>query len=492
MPSLYGAAVWARRVAVVVLAGVVPPVGLVQMARVNDRTAAGGEVVEPVAVVAPSARVDTPLLSARRVPTLAARVDPVKELAGQLEAVRGNVSQPGCLTVAVGPTTVFDVQGAEPVIPGSTTKLVTAAVALDVLGADARFTTEVLSVAAPDAAGAVAGDLFLVGGGDPLLTTSPYREWLATTPSASDVPTTALESLADAVKAAGVTSIAGAVVGDDGRYDRRYYVADHWPDSYRAEGTIGPSSALVVNDGYPRVPRGGAPVADPPGAAAATFAALLQERGIAVGQGARSGAAPREATALTRIESQPMSAIVRQMLTSSDNDTAELLLKEIGRVGRSDPSTAGGVAVELEKLASWGVPLEGVALFDGSGLSRDDQLTCAALTALVGRYGLDSPLVAGMSVAGVAGTLANHLQGTAAEGRLRGKTGTLSGVRALVGVFPTVDGTAVLRFSYLLQQPGISSPESAVDPYWTALVNALATFPVQADLTAFLPRPALG
>lgn len=490
MASLLGVAVWARRVAVIALVGVVPPAALVQFARASDRTAARGDVPAPVSVVAPSARVATPLLSARRVPTLAARVDPVQELAGQLEPLRGQVTSPGCLTVTIGPSTAFDVHGGEAAIPGSTLKVVTAAVALDVLDPAGTFKTDVLTVAAPDASGVVAGDLYVVGGGDPLLTTSAYREWLATTPTVSEVPTTPLESLADAVKAAGITAVTGAVVGDDGRYDRAYYVSDHWPASYRAGGTIGPSSALVVNDGYARANRTGvAPVADPPAAAAGALVALLQERGIAVGQGGRSGAAPREATSVAHVDSQPLRSIIREMLASSDNDTAELLLKEIGRAGKGQASTAGGVAVVTEKLASWSVPMAGVALFDGSGLSRDDRLTCAALTGVLNRFGLDSVLVQGMAIAGVDGTLADHLKGTAAEGRMRGKTGTLSGVRSLVGVFPSADGTATMRFAFLLQGQGIT-PASA-DPSWNQLVNALATFPVRPDLTPYLPRPAL-
>ena len=71
---------------------------------------------------------------------------------------------------------------------------------------------------------------------------------------------------------------------------------------------------------------------------------------------------------------------------------------------------------------------------------------------------------------------------------MRGKTGiALVGVRSLVGVFPTADDSATLRFAYLLQGQGIT-PASA-DPVWDQLVTALATFPVRPDLTPYLPRP---
>jgi D-alanyl-D-alanine carboxypeptidase/D-alanyl-D-alanine-endopeptidase (penicillin-binding protein 4) len=95
-------------------------------------------------------------------------------------------------------------------------------------------------------------------------------------------------------------------------------------------------------------------------------------------------------------------------------------------------------------------------------------------------------------VAGVEGTLVEHLKGTPADGRLRAKTGSLTGVRTLTGLFPSTDGTETVHFAFMLQRAGIYPPENAVDPYWAKLVDALATFPARPDLTPFLPRPALG
>ena len=106
-------------------------------------------------------------------------------------------------------------------IPASNQKLLVGAVALEVLAPDTTFTTEVRAL--PVQAGAVTGDLYLVGGGDPLLTSSQYPvgddPYPVTTP-------TSLDQLADAVVAAGVQRIDGSVVGDGSRYDDEWFAPE--------------------------------------------------------------------------------------------------------------------------------------------------------------------------------------------------------------------------------------------------------------------------
>jgi D-alanyl-D-alanine carboxypeptidase/D-alanyl-D-alanine-endopeptidase (penicillin-binding protein 4) len=119
---------------------------------------------------------------------------------------------------------MLDVRSDTALIPASSTKLITAAVALKVLGKDFTYTTNVH--ANIDASG-VTGDLYFVGGGDPSLIRAEY-------PSLEKYPTTAgtsLEKLADAIVASGVRQVAGAVVGVDTRYDDVRFVAE-WPTSF--------------------------------------------------------------------------------------------------------------------------------------------------------------------------------------------------------------------------------------------------------------------
>lgn len=468
---------------------------LLRVAGDADAVARRGDVPVVAPVTPPTARVATPLASVRRLPGLVAGADPAQELRARLaEVAAADVNDTSCLAVSVAGVPVFGANETAALVPASNTKLVTAAVALDVLGADHTFRTDVLASVAPDATGTVAGDLFLVGGGDPLLTTAAYREVLAADPVHVDTPFTTLESLADAVKAAGVTAVTGGVVGDDGRYDRQYYVSRLKADLRGSE--VGPSSALAVDDGLAQFsPRTASP--DPAAVAASKLSALLVERGIAVGAPARAAATPREAVAVTGVSSAPMGSVVRQLLATSDDDAAELLVKAIGFAAKGEGTAAAGLGVMTAKLAEWltpaGVATDGVVLYDGSGLVGDDRLTCGVLMGLLGRYPFDSPIVQGMSVAGQQGTLVANLKGTAAEGRLRAKTGSLPSldVRTLSGVFPTADGAELLRFSYLLRRAGVASPPTKVDPYWARLVAALATYPYRPDLSPYEPRPAL-
>jgi serine-type D-Ala-D-Ala carboxypeptidase/endopeptidase (penicillin-binding protein 4) len=475
------AGLWARRAVVGTLVGIAPPVALVQVAGAADRTARRGAV--PAVVAAPM----------RRLPGLVAGADPAKELREKLAALAPDINATSCLAVTVRGATVYANQADMPVVPASNEKLVTAAVALDVLGPTFTYKTSVLAVGAPDAAGAVAGDLYLVGGGDPLLSTAAYRAALATDPTDGGGPRTSLEALADAVVAAGVRSVTGAVVGDDGRYDHQYYVA-RWGTRYR--DSTGLSSALAVNEGLAKLqPR--TPATDPAASAAATFAALLTERGVRVGAAAHAGAAPRDATAVGALTSVPFAAVIHEVLARSDNSGAELLVKEIGVAAKGEGTTAAGLAVMTEKFTAWmtaaGIPTAGTVLADGSGLSAENRLTCNALAALLDRYPQDSPLVQGLAVAGVHGTLVDNLKGTAAEGRLRGKTGSLNSqdTKVLSGVWPTADGAELLRFSYVLRRAGIAATDSRVDPYWTRLVAALIAYPYRPDLTPYGPRPPI-
>ena len=123
---------------------------------------------------------------------------------------------------------------------------------------------------------------------------------------------------------------------------------------------------------------------------------------------------------------------------------------------RGEGTRVAGLQEVWNTLAAWQVPLEGVELDDGSGLSRNDRLTCDAIVAVLEHVGVDSELAASLPVAGVSGTLADELVGGPAEGRLAAKTGTLTGVRALSGFLPTDDG--LMTFALVLNGEGVDDP----------------------------------
>jgi D-alanyl-D-alanine carboxypeptidase/D-alanyl-D-alanine-endopeptidase (penicillin-binding protein 4) len=454
----------------------------------DHEAAARTEEFEPPPTAAPAEptpALTTSVVAYRRVPAALAALGADNELAIAMEQLAAFVDDRSCLAVSVDGRTVGSWNGDVAVIPASTSKLLIAGAAIELLGADHRYTT---SVAAPPAAdGVVDGDLYLVGGGDPLLVAGGFPlDDDAADPSA----TTSLDALADAVVAAGITTIRGAVVGDATRYDDQY-VNPTWGTGV-AYIDAGPIGGLVVNDGQ-TVGRSGRQT-DPGEAAAREFARLLRERGVSVSNGWESGVVDPATPVLASIESAPLASIVADMMTRSDNDTAEMLVKEIGVVGAGAGTTAAGLQVLDTTVRSWGVPMENVVLADGSGLSANNRLTCDTLVGVLDHL-VDTPAVEGLAVAGRSGTLIDEFLGSPVEGRLVAKTGTLTNppaetdppeVKALAGSLGAVNGD-LLEFALVLNGPGYVTTDGYVG-YWSALAERLAAHPTAPDIALLGPR----
>lgn len=345
-----------------------------------------------------------------------------------------------CLTVRIDGRPVYRNRSDVPLVPASTQKLLTSAAALDVLGADHRFTTRVRASAAP-VDGVVAGDLFLVGGGDPLLATNVARFIRSI---GDDQHPTSLDELADRVAAAGIRRITGRVVGDESRYDQERVVAS-WPARYAGQGQSGPLSALTVDDGYHyELPPDEDPIRRhderPALSAAGTFTTLLQQRGIEIGAFPAEGTAPASAPEITHIRSAPLRSILAELLTFSDNQTAELLTKEIGFRDGGAGSTAAGVTAIGSRASALGFSAPGGVVVDGSGLDPANRATCDQLAVLLDASGPEGVIGQGLAIAGRTGTLRRRMDGPALAGRLRAKTGNLAGVSALAGFVPTAGG----------------------------------------------------
>jgi D-alanyl-D-alanine carboxypeptidase/D-alanyl-D-alanine-endopeptidase (penicillin-binding protein 4) len=291
--------------------------------------------------------------------------------------------------------------------------------------------------------------------------------------------TTSLEALADQVVALGVTSIDGDVVGDGSRYDDEFRVPSWGDDITSAEA--GPYDALLVNDGL--ISNGNYGL-DPSRSAARVFTDLLIARGITVTGSAANATRPADAglMPLAFIESLPLTDVLVELLHTSDDNTAEMLVKEIGFVAGEGGTRPAGLAVVRTTLGEWGVPLEGVELQDGSGLSRSNRATCAALVALLSATPVADDLRDLLPVAGRDGTLATQLLDTEADGRLQAKTGTLTDVKALTGRQPGADRRDV-DFSLVLNGEGVDEPEF-YEPIWQELVELIAEYPIVVEPNA--------
>ena len=140
---------------------------------------------------------------------------------------------------------------------------------------------------------------------------------------------------------------------------------------------------------------------------------------------------------LATVESPPLSSILRFMDHESDNFTAEMLLKELGASELDRGTSAAGAAVVMRQLAQAGVPMAGVRIVDGSGLSQSDRLTPRALATLLviawNDIDVQLPLWDALPVAGINGTLDDRMRKGPARGAVRAKTGTTDVASALSG-----------------------------------------------------------
>ena len=414
-----------------------------------------------------TAAVEAPLLSPRRAPALL--VEPVgrARLVQALHEISVAGPDAACLLVTQADQPLYEHQPDLALAPASGLKLLTGTAVLAHLDPGERLRTTVRA-AAPPAGDVVEGDLWLVGGGDPVLGTAAWAAHFIRQPALF----TSLEQLADRVVAAGVAEVRGRVVGDESRYDSVRAVPS-WPARYLASNQVGPLSALSVNDGFAVWEGRGQAFADPAAGAAAVLTDLLRQRGVTVAGEAASGTAPADAATIAGIDSPPMAELVGQLLRESDNGTAELLVKELGLRVAGEGSTAAGTRVVAETLAAMGLPTAGLVVVDGSGLDPGNRVTCRLLHAVLHASKDGGPLRQGLPVAGSSGTLSQRLLDDALSGQVRAKTGSIRGVASLSG-FAVTRGGFDLTFSFILN--GIDRFGDAV-PLQEQLGRALVRHP---------------
>ncbi|TDD70532.1 D-alanyl-D-alanine carboxypeptidase/D-alanyl-D-alanine-endopeptidase [Jiangella aurantiaca] len=312
----------------------------------------------------------------------------------------------------------YEVAGDDPHTPASTLKILTGAAALHALGPDHTFTTRVVGGPDPSA-------ITLVGGGDPTLTADADGSGTRV----ADLAAATAQALTDA----GITTVTLS-------YDASLFsgpaVDPDWSPGY-VPNVVSPTSALAA-DIQDRP-------ADPALDAAAEFADLLSAQGIAVDGGPAEAAAPADGAELAAVASAPLATIVEDILTTSDNDGAEVLARHVAIAsGAAGTSADAGPAV-VQALTDVGLDASGATLLDGSGLARGSAVPATLITeTLALAAGPDHPelraVVTGLPVASFTGTLADRFGDSSAAGLVRAKTGTLTGVSALAGVVVAADG----------------------------------------------------
>jgi D-alanyl-D-alanine carboxypeptidase/D-alanyl-D-alanine-endopeptidase (penicillin-binding protein 4) len=363
--------------------------------------------------------------------------------------------------------TIYELNPQKLMMPASNLKIVTLAAAADRLGWDYAYITRFSSVGRIEN-GVLDGDVLAVGSGDP--------SFGAADGSASR----AFDACAERLKALGVRTILGRIIGDDNAFDDEGlgfgWSWDDLPDDFAAA-----VSALQYNENAARltVAPGPAPgdvaafAVDPPDTGLTIDNRLLTGAdGSAVSIEALRlpgsprlelrGSVPIGSTPVTRVVSvdNPTLFLVKalrsgliargialRLMKASQNLYAETLLKTIGAAGGTATGLAGRLLVQTT-MQGWGIAPEWLILRDGSGLSRYDYVTPESLVRILehvaGDDRLRGPFEAALPVAGRDGTLAARLRGTPAEGNVRAKTGSMANVRALSGYATTAAGEPVV------------------------------------------------
>ena len=326
-------------------------------------------------------------------------------LRARLQAALAGYGGPGTGALAVDLDTgkvVYAHNANASLLPASNEKLAITYAALVVLGPAFRMRTELLGEGR--LAGTTwQGNLILKGYGDPTLDRAGLVE------------------LARRLRAAGVHRVTGSLVADESWFDDR-------------RGGPGWKAGFVPDESKPLSALGAA------GTDGALETAKLFRAALAVAHVHVSGAtklARAGGWPLAVRYSPPLAEILRWMDVESDNTTAELVLKQLGATLAGRGTTAAGAAVVRGVLAERDVPLAGVRIADGSGLSALDRLTPKALVTILQRAWADRDLRAVLfrvlPVSGRDGTLEDRMEKPPARGNVRAKTGTLDVASALSG-----------------------------------------------------------
>ncbi|NEW42403.1 D-alanyl-D-alanine carboxypeptidase [Nocardia cyriacigeorgica] len=414
---------------------------------------------------------------------------PVPSSAGLAAVLAPAVSNPdlggfaGSVTDADTGTVLWSADAAKPMVPSSTAKILTTAAALLTLPEDQRVETTVV-------AGAVPGEIVLVGGGDPTLTAQrDGKGYYPNGPNLSDLVTQ--------IRAAQIPI--DSIVVDTSLYSGPS-MAQGWDPIDIPGGSIAPIEPLMIDGGRldPLVeysPRSATPGLD-------VGRRLAAELGLGA-ERVRPGTAPAGAKQIATVSSAPLGERLHAMMVHSDNVLAETIGREIAQATGGPASFAGAAAAVQSTLEQAGFDLTGVSMHDTSGLSVDDRIPAQILDRILATAARDdeiaeqqqpktgapslrpgsivrpgaspdkqaddepdlsatlAPLLDDLPVAGATGSLTSRyvVRDRDGAGWVRAKTGTLSVASTLVGYVLDSDGR-VLTFALMSSDrpPEVSRP----------------------------------
>lgn len=415
--------------------------------------------------------------------------------------------------------TLFSRNAGTPLLPASTMKMLTTAVALDRLGPKYQFSTDVLYDGTLGSDGTINGNVYLKGDGDPSLS-GRYLQ------GGPDAP---MKFLAEQLAARGVKHVTGEVVGDASAFDDQR-VPEGWLTRYLQSGYAARVSALSLNENLVwvtiapdgvrlepatsaiplmsnvRTVAGGRArltvrrstdgtisvsgtigsrspprryvyvVEDPARFTTGALRSALIGKGIAVDGEIRIGTTPASAVKIASIQSPTLDRIISAMNRESINHFAELLLRAAAR--GPDKQVQGSVANGRELLRQFfakkvGADSASLQVFDGSGLSTLDRVTPRAMVQMLGyahRAEWGPWFHTSLPVAGESKLLRRRMKGSPAQGNLHAKTGTTNNVIGLGGYVTAADGE-VIAFSFIYNGTDRWTAKSMTDVMGETLAN---------------------
>jgi D-alanyl-D-alanine carboxypeptidase/D-alanyl-D-alanine-endopeptidase (penicillin-binding protein 4) len=413
-------------------------------------------------------------------------------------------------------------------VPASTMKLVTTAIASEAVGWDYRFETRLLA-SGSIGGGVLHGDLVIIGSGDPSTLgragDDPFPAWIealrsrgitriegrviadddaleeprpgyiwswddlgfayGAIPGALNLAENTIQLVVSPASIEGLPPIveAPANARDFIVMNRAVTAAANTPETLWPE--FPPGEANLTLNGT--IPIGSKPVVVSAAAGNPTqwFARSFRNRMLAAGIDVTGAAVDvddlpvkpgwADAVELHVHRSKPLSEIAKPLVKDSINLYAEAALHLA--TGRDGARTTGmALDAARQRLETWGIPKEGIQIVDGSGLSRRDVIAPETLLVVLQRFhdatGA-SPFMQTLAIAGVDGSLAARMKGTAAEGNAVGKTGSMSNIRTFAGYVKTADGEPL---AFAIMANNFDGPGSGVTATIDRIVVTLATF----------------
>lgn len=318
----------------------------------------------------PAASTATPILDARRLEAAVTYWYAAARLGSEVSAIEAAVAGSSCAVIDLDGRRLIDIGSGTVVSAGAAQHILIGATAIELLGVDHRFVTEVRGPEPVD--GVVGGDLYLIGGGDPML----FSGLALPLASGLGLPATVADQLVDQLVGRGIVAIGGDLIGVDDRFDQLFIapeLADRTPRP-------APTAALVINRG---LLVGATYALNPVQAAAAELGRLLAERGVGVtGRSRAVTTAPADLGRLAVVESVALGDIVRAMIDARDGDAADIVLKEIGFQSTGRGSRDAGAAAVGARGAD---PERPPQIVEGSGRAAGNRLRCDDLLVATNR-----------------------------------------------------------------------------------------------------------